>query len=148
MVGPADQEHVASPSRFARVPVRVLVCDDFLPIRTLARMYLEEHGGAIQVAGEAGSARDVVPIAARERPDVVLLDVSLPGRYELADLVAELRTVSGGAAVVLFSGLPKEMLADEARECGADGYVAKESLGPDLGATVLAAAERRGGVCS
>ena len=61
-------------------PIRVVLVDDHKLFRTGVRAELDEAGaGGVQVVGEAQDAPGAVAVIARERPDVVLLDVHLPG---------------------------------------------------------------------
>jgi two-component system response regulator EvgA len=79
---------------------RVLIVDDHPPFRALARMLLEADG--FDVVGEAGDGAEAVRVARALRPDVVLLDVQLPGGDGFG-VAGELAAHPPGPAVVLVS---------------------------------------------
>jgi DNA-binding NarL/FixJ family response regulator len=82
--------------------VRVLLCDDTPEMRTLLRYALEAEGG-VDIVGEAGDGDAAIRLAADEQPDVVVLDLEMPGPDPEA-LVAGLRGAAPTAALVTFSG--------------------------------------------
>jgi len=82
--------------------VRVLLCDDTPELRALLRYALEAEGG-IEIVGEVGDGDAAVQAAADERPDVVVLDLEMPGP-DPAALLTGLRRAAPGAALVTFSG--------------------------------------------
>jgi DNA-binding NarL/FixJ family response regulator len=83
-------------------PLRVLLCDDAAELRTLVRAALEE-GGEITVVGEAGDGERALRLAAQTHPDVVLVDLDMPGPGPSALLVA-LPVVAPSSAIVTYSG--------------------------------------------
>jgi len=82
--------------------VRVLLCDDTPEMRALLRYALEAEGG-VDIVGEAGDGDAAVRLAAHEQPDVVVLDLEMPGPDPEA-LVTGLRRAARRAALVTFSG--------------------------------------------
>jgi two-component system, NarL family, nitrate/nitrite response regulator NarL len=82
--------------------VRVLLCDDTPELRALLRHALEAEGG-VEIVGEVGDGDAAVQAAADERPDVVVLDLEMPGP-DPAALLTGLRRAAPGAALVTFSG--------------------------------------------
>ena len=82
--------------------VRVLLVDDVADVRRLVRIALRYHGG-FEVVAEATAGLQAIELAARHRPDVVLLDLGLP---DLAgrDVLTRMREVVPGAKVVVFTG--------------------------------------------
>jgi DNA-binding NarL/FixJ family response regulator len=115
-----------TPAPAGTTTTRVVVADDFDAMRRLVRIYLEEPGSSIEVVAEIAQTAGLDALVAHERPDVVLLDLHLSGRDEIDAVIRALRTAAPDAAVLLFSGLPGDMLADEAQTVGADGHVAKD----------------------
>jgi CheY-like chemotaxis protein len=105
----------------------VLVVDPDPDYRLLVRLGLDGAEGFAPVR-EAADAAQAMELAADDAPDVVLINVSLPGAF---DAVSRL----GSARVVLVSSRPPEELATVAAAAGAIGY-----LGKDLAPTDLAAA--------
>jgi DNA-binding NarL/FixJ family response regulator len=98
--------------------------DDHDGFRAAARALLED---SFRVVGEAGSGEEAVEMAARLRPDVVMMDVRLPG---IDGLEATRRITSSAPhpTVVLVSSERQSMLATAPHECGAVGFVAKDDL--------------------
>jgi CheY-like chemotaxis protein len=85
-----------------RVPLRVLLCDDAAELRALLRWAFEQRP-AVQVVGEASDGAGAVAQAAALAPDVVVLDLEMPGLGPAAVLEA-LRAAAPQAALVTFSG--------------------------------------------
>jgi DNA-binding NarL/FixJ family response regulator len=82
--------------------VRVLLCDDTPELRALLRHALEAEGG-VEIVGEVGDGDAAVQLAADAQPDVVVLDLEMPGPAPEA-LLTRLRHAARGAALVTFSG--------------------------------------------
>ena len=101
--------------------IRVLVADDHPLTRLGIRHAL---GDGFEVCGEAGDADDAVGTAIRERPDICLLDVGMPGNgiQAAARIAAELP----GAAVVMISAAADDDTLFAALRAGAVGYLPKE----------------------
>lgn len=111
----------------------VLIVDDQSEFRLLARELLETDG--FVVVGEAGDAQGALGAARNLRPDVVLLDVRLPDGSGV-DVARAMRAWTDPPVVVLTSTAD---YTDEARDCGATGFIAKGLLsGPVLRAALEA----------
>lgn len=89
-------------------PVRILLCEDADELRGLLRHYVHRHPG-LELAGEAADGDEGLRLARRAAPDVVLLDLGMPGPAPVP-LVATLRGVLPDAGIVLFSGWSGERL--------------------------------------
>ena len=110
--------------------VRVLIVDDQEPFRMAARMVVEATEG-FDVLGEAETGEDSVTMAAALQPDLVLMDVNLPGINGL-DATRQILSGSGEPVVVLLlSTYEEEEYAPRAAECGAAAYIPKAAFGPD-----------------
>jgi DNA-binding NarL/FixJ family response regulator len=118
-----------------RVPVTVLIVDDHAGFRAAARELLELDG--FVVVGEAGDGAAALECARELEPDVVLLDVGLPGAsgFEVAG-----RLAGASAAVVLISSREQRDLGRRVRRCGARGFIAKERLSGEALHALLGAA--------
>jgi DNA-binding NarL/FixJ family response regulator len=107
--------------------VRVVVCDDHGDMRAALRTILESAG--VTVVGEAGDGDAAVRVARRERPDVVLMDVRMPGRDGIA-ATSEIVTGDPGAAVLVLTTFDDDDALFGALAAGAAGFVLKNS-GPE-----------------
>jgi DNA-binding NarL/FixJ family response regulator len=109
--------------------VRVLVVDDQAPFRRAMRSVVEETDG-FEVVGEVETGEDSLEAAARLSPDLVLMDVNLPG---IDGLEATRRLLAGDAppVVLLLSTYDDEAGEGFVAESGAAGYVTKSAFGPD-----------------
>jgi DNA-binding NarL/FixJ family response regulator len=105
--------------------VRVLIVDDHPLFRDGLRTAL--HGVAdVEVVGEAGTAPDAVGAAARLRPDVVVMDLDLPGGGGVT-ATRELLAVAPGTAVLVLSMLSGDDAVFAAMRAGARGYLLKDA---------------------
>jgi DNA-binding NarL/FixJ family response regulator len=111
------------------MPVRVLIVDDQEPFRVAARMVVEATEG-FEVAGEAETGEDSVAMARDLAPDLVLMDVNLPGIDGL-EATRRILAEGGPAVVLLLSTYEEEEYAPRAAECGAAAYIPKAVFGPD-----------------
>jgi two-component system invasion response regulator UvrY len=109
---------------------RVVIVDDQVAFRSAARSVVGMLRGW-QVVGEADSGEHGVEQVAAVHPDVVLMDINLPG---INGIEATRRILANepSVAVVLLSTYAADDLPDDARSCGAAGYVRKDDLTPAL----------------
>ena len=112
---------------------RVLIVDDHQPFRAVARELLESAGYV--VAGEAGDAAEALAAVVAEAPDVVLLDVQLPGGDGFA--VATALAAGDGPAVVLISSREADDYGRRVAACGARGFISKSKLSAAAFAALL-----------
>ncbi len=119
--------------------VRVLVVDDHGLLRRGLRQLLDREQG-IATVGEAASAEEAIAEAHRLRPDVVVLDVLMPGRSGIEALPALLE-VAPEARVLMLSVYDDSDYVREAFAAGAQGYVLKEAADLELIAAVREVAE-------
>jgi DNA-binding NarL/FixJ family response regulator len=104
-------------------PIRVLLVDDAADLRLVVRKALERHGG-FEVVGEATDGAAGVEAAAATAPDIVVLDLAMPGVDGFAAL-PQLRAAAPHAKVVVLSGLPPRGAERRARAAGAVGFLEK-----------------------
>ncbi|HEX7165583.1 MAG TPA: response regulator transcription factor [Acidimicrobiales bacterium] len=102
---------------------RVVIADDASDLRLVIRIALEQDG-RFAVVGEAGDGEEVVEVARRERPDLVLLDIVMP-RVDGWTALTMLREACPDAKVVVVSTLDAATAAPRAKELGAAAYVQK-----------------------
>jgi DNA-binding NarL/FixJ family response regulator len=100
----------------------VLIADDHVPVRAGVRLALER--GGCEVCADAANADDAIAAAVRERPDVCLVDLGMPGNgmRAVAEIAAQ---VAGTRVVVLTVSNSKDDLLDALR-AGAVGYLLKD----------------------
>ncbi len=109
--------------------VQVLIVDDQEPFRSAARMVVEMTDG-FEVAAEAESGEEGVELAAELQPDLVLMDVYLPG----IDGLEATRRISGKAnppRVLVMSTHESEEFAEAAIAAGAIAFIPKSQFGMD-----------------
>jgi DNA-binding NarL/FixJ family response regulator len=123
----------------AQMAVRVLIVDDQEPFRMAARLVVEATDG-FEVAGEAETGEDSVALARELKPDLVLMDVNLPGINGLDATRQILDERSEQVVVLLLSTYEEEEYAPRAAECGAAAYIPKAVFGPDRLESAWAAA--------
>jgi len=102
--------------------IRVYLCDDVAAMRLVVRTVLELEG--LTVVGEAGDGRAALEDVERLRPDVLVLDLSLP-ELDGLEVLEELARRSPETRVVVFSGYPAAQLREAALARGARRYVEK-----------------------
>jgi DNA-binding NarL/FixJ family response regulator len=103
--------------------VSVYLCDDVPELRQLLRIVLEEDP-ELRVVGEAGDAETGIEEIAELQPQVVLLDLSMPGLDGLEALPL-IRRAAPDTSVVVFSGFTEERMAALVLEQGAARYIEK-----------------------
>jgi DNA-binding NarL/FixJ family response regulator len=110
--------------------MRVLIADDHGIVRSGLRMLLESVDG-IDVIGEAADGIEARDIAVRERPDLAILDVKMPGLTGL-EATREIRAQAPEVAVLILSMHVEERYLFEALKAGASGYVLKRAADREL----------------
>lgn len=110
--------------------VSVLIVDDQLPFRAVARTVIGLTAG-FEVAAEAETGEDAVAISAARAPDLVLMDINMPGINGI-EATRRIRADHPEVAVILLSTYSEADLPDDARDVGAIAYVHKEDFGPAL----------------
>ena len=106
-------------------PVQVIVVDDQAPFRAAARRVVAATAG-FELAAEASSGEEAIALVSTIRPDLVLIDVHMPGMggIELA------RRIAAGTRAILVSSSQAEELPREAMSSGAAGYIKQDDFGP------------------
>jgi two-component system response regulator NreC len=117
--------------------IRILLVDDHTMVREGIRLCLEAMGD-MEVVGEAADGRQAVARALELRPDVVLMDVSMPGLSGI-EATLEIKRARPEIQVVGLSMYDDEEYVTRLLRAGAAGYVLKRSAATELGAAVRAA---------
>ncbi|HMJ78658.1 MAG TPA: response regulator transcription factor [Iamia sp.] len=121
--------------------IRVLLIDDQALLRRGLRALLDAEDG-IEVVGEAGDGAEAVALTAELEPDVVLMDVRMPG----VDGLSATRTITAdarlaGVHVVILTTFELDEYIFEALRAGASGFLVKDTEPADLVQAVRSAAE-------
>ena len=104
-------------------PTGVLIVEDDPSLRTMLKMLLNGTDGYVVLA-ESGDGREAVALAAHHQPDLVLLDLAMPGMGGLEALPLIL-AVAPHAKIVILTGLENATIADTARSRGAAAFFEK-----------------------
>ncbi len=121
--------------------LRVVLADDHALVRAGIRSLLGEIEG-VEVVGETGDGREALRLVAELSPDVLLLDIGLPGLNGL-DVASRVEQGHPRTRVLVLSMHASEDYVRQALEAGAAGYLLKDSALEELGLALRAVAEGR-----
>jgi DNA-binding NarL/FixJ family response regulator len=121
--------------------VRLLLADDHDVVRRGLRDLLEERDGWV-VCAEARDGRGAVALALEHRPDVVVLDILMPGLNGV-EAARQIRRALPSTEVLIFSMHESEQLVRDAIAAGARGYVVKADAPAQVVAAVAALADHK-----
>jgi len=107
---------------------KILVVDDEKAICEILEEFLSLFGHSVT---SANSGADAIEVVHRARPDVVFLDIRMPGMSGL-DVLKEIKALDSSIRVIMISAFGDEETESMARELGADGYIQKPVDLPDL----------------
>lgn len=110
--------------------IRILIADDHALVREGIRLVLATEPD-FEVVAEAATGREAVEMAVRHRPDVVVLDITMPEETGLA-AAARLRELLPSARVLLLSMHDQAEYVREGIRIGTHGYILKDSAGSEL----------------
>lgn len=109
---------------------RILIVDDHDVVRQGVRSILSDRSDW-EICGEVGSGEAAIQAAATLKPDVVILDITMPGMSGL-EAASRIVAFAPGIRILIFTMHESRLLADNVREAGAHGYVQKSQAGRDL----------------
>ncbi len=121
--------------------IRVVIADDHAVVRQGIRGVLEEIEG-LEVVGEAADGDQALALTEANHPDLVVLDVTMPGKTGL-EVARALRDAGSGVRVLLLSMHDEPEYVLEAVRAGADGYVLKDVTPAELRTAIIAIHEGR-----
>jgi len=111
-------------------PIKILLAEDHKIVREGARQLLEQASDLV-VVGEAESGEEAVQLAGTLQPDVVVMDLRMPGLNGL-EATRQIRAAHAGVRVLMLSAYEAEQYVVPALEAGADGYLLKTVGGREL----------------
>ena len=114
--------------------IRILIADDHTIVRKGLRQIIDETTD-MAVTDEASDGQEVLNKVRKDGFDMVLLDISMPGRTGL-DILRELKTENPKLPVLVLSMYPEEQYAVRVLKAGASGYLTKESAPDELIAAI------------
>ncbi len=110
--------------------MKIVIVDDHELVREgLKKVLLKESG--IQLVGEASSALELFKLLEETEVDLVVLDITMPGRSGL-DIISELKNMNNQIRILILSMHPEERFALRALKAGASGYLSKEAAAREL----------------
>jgi DNA-binding NarL/FixJ family response regulator len=111
-------------------PIRVVVADDHMIVRTGIRHVVETEPD-LEVVGEAATGSEALTLATQLRPDVLVLDISMPDQSGL-EVAARLRGAEGAPRILILSMHDNPEYVLESVRAGAHGYLLKDTAGTEL----------------
>src|SRR3954467_3080354 len=117
-------------------PIRVLVADDHTIVRSGIRHVLEGEPG-FEVVGEASDGNEAVRLAGELHPDIVVLDISMPGVSGL-QVAAQLSTAVVPTRLLILSMHDNAEYVVESVRAGAHGYLLKDTAATELRSAIRA----------
>ena len=111
-------------------PIRVLIADDHRLFAEALEAILAGDD-RIEVVGRAGDGQEAVELAGKLKPDVVLMDVSMPV-LDGIEATREIRRSVNGACILMLTGSNSRADVDRSRDAGASGYVTKDRIASEL----------------
>jgi DNA-binding NarL/FixJ family response regulator len=121
--------------------IRILIADDHAVVRAGIRQFIAGHDD-LSVVSEAATGAEVLDCIRKEEFDIVILDISMPGRSGV-DTLRSIRRVRPKLPVLILSGFAENLYAVNLLRAGAAGYVSKEAAATQLVAAIRAVAQGR-----
>ncbi len=118
--------------------VRVLIVDDQQPFRSAARLVVELTDG-FEFAGEAETGEDGLRLFRELGPDLILMDIKMPGMDGL-ETTREILSIDETAIIIVLSTYESDEYEQVALDAGAIAFISKSDFGPDTLATTWASA--------
>src|SRR3954451_17541400 len=121
--------------------ISIVLADDHAVVRSALRLLLDAEED-FEVVAEAGDIESALRYVRGHKPDVLILDLNMPGGPSIS-AVPELRDASAGTGIVVLTMENEPAYARQAIQAGVLGYVLKEAVDEDLVAAVRLAADGR-----
>lgn len=120
--------------------IKVLIADDHSVVRRGIKQILSEEND-MKVTGEARNSREVIEMIGREKFDILVLDITMPGKSGL-EVLNDIKKLQPNTPILILSMHPEEQFAIRALRSGASGYLTKDSAPEEL---VIAVKKIHGG---
>lgn len=121
--------------------IKVFVADDHTLIREGIKNLIENEPD-LKLVGEASNPYEIVEKCQHANPDIILLDLSMPGKSGL-DVLKDIKNVSPDIKVLIMTMMPEEQFAKRTLKAGASGYITKDSSPEDILAAIRKVASGR-----
>jgi two-component system response regulator NreC len=121
--------------------IRIVLADDHAVVRSALRMLLDAEPG-LEVVAEAGDVEDAIRYLRGHRPEVLILDLNMPGRASL-EALPDIMEASPETHIVVLTMQSEPAFAREAMQAGVLGYILKEAADAELVKAVRLAAQGR-----
>jgi DNA-binding NarL/FixJ family response regulator len=122
------------------VGVRVLIADDHRLFAEALEAILAADD-RIELVGLAGDGEEAVRLAGEQRPDVILMDISMP-LMDGIEAAKAIKAEDGDVSILMLTGSNDRTDVDRARQAGAAGYVTKDRIAAELVEAILEVAQR------
>ena len=127
---PVPEVSVALLQNLTRPTIRILVADDHPTILEMVKNILKAHRG-FEVVGEARDGQHAVSLAESLKPDVIVINVTMP-KMSGFEAARRIRVHVPDSAIVILSSHKDQQFIEEARKAGANGYVGKSDADEQL----------------
>jgi two-component system response regulator NreC len=121
--------------------IRIVLADDHVVVRSALRMLLDAEPG-LEVVAEAGDVDGAIRYLRGHRPEVLILDLNMPGRASL-EALPDIAEASPETQIVVLTMQSEPAFAREAMQAGVLGYILKEAADAELVKAVRLAAQGR-----
>ncbi|MBW8035599.1 MAG: response regulator transcription factor [Planctomycetes bacterium] len=125
--------------------IRVVAIDDHSVFREGLRLVLDQYED-IELVGEAGNGREGIEVVAREKPDVVIMDVNMPGLNGI-EASRKLLSADSDVKILILSAYSNRRFVTELFRAGVRGYILKESAGEEVIRAIIAVAGGDSYIC-
>lgn len=122
--------------------IDLVVADDHPLVREGLKKVVDQHPVDIRVVGEASDAHELMDMLRNQLPDIVILDIAMPGKSGL-DVLKEIRNFYPDLPVLILSMHPEDRFAVRALKAGASGYLTKNSISDQLVSAVRRIVEEK-----
>ncbi len=120
--------------------IRVVIADDHRLFAQALEAILADDG-RIEVVGQARDGNEAVDFAAKLEPDVILMDIAMPG-MDGFQATRVIKQAWPGACILMLTGSDSRSDVDRARTAGAAGYVTKDRIAAELIDAILEVVQR------